>query len=70
MAYAPDVLKQAVRDAQLLVAYRSLHNADDVRSLLQLAQKALSAGEGEIADDEVRSSALHAVALRRLGLSS
>jgi hypothetical protein len=70
MAYAPDVLKQSIHDARLLVAAPSLGDADDLRSLLSLAQSALAAGAGEIPDSEVRNSGLHPATLELLGVST
>ncbi len=69
MAYAPDVLKQSIHDARLLVAAPSLGGPDDLRSLLSLAQSALAAGAGEIPDSEVRNAGLHSATLELLGVS-
>jgi hypothetical protein len=68
MARATDVLKHAVHDANLLVAHTSLEAPARLRALLLLAQEALAEGDGEIADELLRHSALHPVTLKRLGV--
>jgi hypothetical protein len=68
MASAAQVLKHALHDANLLVAYTSLESPEQLSSLLQLAQDALAVGDGEIKDDLLLHSSLHPVTLGRLGL--
>jgi soluble P-type ATPase len=70
MANAAEVLKHTIRDASLLVssASASAERPHELQTLLELAQVALAAGDGEVADDLLRQSALHAVTLQRLGV--
>ena len=58
MANGPDVLRAAIEEAAELA--RSGGTLSELQSLALLAKTALDAGDGQVADDEVRKSALQA----------
>jgi hypothetical protein len=66
MAYAPDVLREAVQEASLLAGTGG--TLEELQSLAKLAEKALHAGEGAVPDDEVQAGGLSPGGLSRLGL--
>jgi hypothetical protein len=69
MASAHQVLQETVQEAKLLLSSPSLGTPENLRSLLRLAQKALDAGDGDVANEEVLAAPLHWTSLTRLGLA-
>jgi hypothetical protein len=70
MASAHEVLKETVNEAKLLLSSPALGTLDDIRSLLRLAQTAVDAEGGEVANDQVLAAPLHWTSLTRLGLAA
>jgi len=66
MAYAPDVLREAVQEASLLAGTGG--TLEELQRLAKLAASALHAGQGDVPDDEVRKGGLSPGGLTRLGL--
>jgi 8-oxo-dGTP pyrophosphatase MutT (NUDIX family) len=66
MADARAVLREAVEEAGLLATTGG--SMEKLQALALLARKARWAGEGEVPDEEVRESGLHASGLSKLGL--
>jgi hypothetical protein len=66
MVYAPDVLREAVEEADLLT--HSGGTLDEIRPIIRLASDALHAGDGEVPDEAVRDC-LHPTRWDRLGVS-
>lgn len=64
MAYAPDVLKEALEEADLLA--HSGATVEEVGACTRLAHDALLAGEGEIPDEACKI--LHPSRWHRLGI--
>jgi hypothetical protein len=68
-ASAPEVLKETMREANLLISSPSLGTPENIRALLRLAETALDAGDGGIPNQEVLAAPLHWTSLGRLGLT-
>jgi hypothetical protein len=66
VAYAPDVLREAVQEASLLAETGG--HLEQLQALARLAASALDAGESDVRDDEVRKGGLSPGGLQRLGL--
>ncbi|HLG07577.1 MAG TPA: hypothetical protein VI409_02780 [Gaiellaceae bacterium] len=63
---APDVLRIALREADLLANTGA--PIEQVTPIIRLANKALQAGDGEIPDEEVRSVGMQDGELKQFGL--
>ena len=64
MAYAPDVLREAVEEADLLA--HSGGSVEEVGEATRLASNALHAGDGQIPDEDCK--VLHPSRWDRLGI--